>query len=304
MKNIKSFVKISVFLFALAGVLSIARAEEKIIAIVNKEVITQRDLESFLNFMKIQLSKEYSSTEIDGKIAAMKADLLDRLIEDRLILQEAKRNDLKVDEARVKGRVDELKKRYDSQGEFENTLKSQGLVEADLEDKVREQILMYNIVELKVRSKVVIKPVDITEYYNSHPAEFALPESREFRSLEGYHEDKAKMVAGDLRDGRDPDEVAKVSGFTLNTFTSFKGKELKKELEDVLFNLKAGEVSEPVQQKDVYYVFQLLRIIPPHQQPLSEIQDAIHEKLYENKMQETMAKWVDEIKKKAYIQKL
>ena len=51
-------------------------------------------------------------------------------------------------------------------------------------------------------------------------------------------------------------------------------------------------------------MFQLSKIKPPYQQALSEVQDPIHEMLYENKMQEAMVKWVDELKKKAYIKKL
>ncbi len=62
-------------------------AQDKIAAIVNNDIITQKDLDDFLNFMRIQLSQDYSGKELENKIQAMKPDLLDRLIEDRLILQ-------------------------------------------------------------------------------------------------------------------------------------------------------------------------------------------------------------------------
>ena len=72
----------------------------------------------------------------------------------------------------------------------------------------------------------------------------------------------------------------------------------------MLFNLKVGEVSEPLKIKDSYYVFKLNKINPARQQLLSEVQDSIHEVIYEKKMQEEMVKWVDELKKKAYIKKM
>jgi parvulin-like peptidyl-prolyl isomerase len=291
--------------FALvSGFISVARAEEKIVAIVNNEIITQRDLEAFLNFMRIQLSKEYSAKELDEKIAVMKSDLLDRLIEDRLILQEAKKNNLRADESRIKAKIDELKKRYDSETDFENSLINQGLVEADLEARVRDQILMYNIVEIKIRDKIAIKPAEITEYYNKNTAEFILAEEREFQSLAGSDEAKAKKIVEDIRLGKNIEEVVKESSFTLNVFSARKDGELKKDVEDVLFSLKAAEVSEPIKIKDSYYVFQLLKIKPARQQVLSEVQEAIHANVYERKMQEAMTKWTDELKKKAYLKRL
>jgi peptidyl-prolyl cis-trans isomerase SurA len=298
------FLTFSVVLLALGGCFSLARAEEKIIAIVNNEIITKRDLESFLNFMRVQLSSQYSSKELDEKIAVMKSDLLDRLIEDRLILQEARKSSLRADESRIKAKLDELKKRYSSETEFEDSLKSQGLVEADLEARIRDQILMYNIVEDKIRSKIVVKPSEITDYYNQHPADFKLTEEREIQSLTGADPAKAQQITDSLRMGKDFNDVAKGSGFTVSTFSSRKGGELKKNLEEMLFALKAGEVSDPVKIKDNYYVFKLKKITPPRVQPLSDVQENIHGVLYEKKMQEAMVKWIDELKKKAYIKKL
>jgi parvulin-like peptidyl-prolyl isomerase len=293
-----------VVLFLLSGSSLLARAEEKIVAIVNNEVITQRDLEAFLNFMKVQLSKDYSSKDLDEKIAMMKSDLLDRLIEDRLILQEARKNKIKVDESRVKSKIDELKKRYDSVTDFENSLKNQGLVEADLLARIRDQILMYNIVEIKIRDKILIKPAEITEYYNKNLSRFNLAEEHEFKSLAVSEEDKAKKAAEDLSQGKDINELAKEGGFTANVFSARQNGELKKDVEEVLFKLKLNEVSQPLKIKDSFYIFQLSKITPSRQQPLSEVQDSIHSILYENKMQEAMVKWVDELKKKAYLKKL
>ncbi len=303
MDKINSLLKIFIVLFILAGCFSWARAEEKIVAVVNNEIITQRDLESFLNFMRVQLSQQYTSKELDEKIAVMKSDLLDRLIEDRLILQEAKKSNLQVDAVRIKSKIDELKKRYNSETEFENSLKSQGLVEADLEARIRDQILMFNIVETKIRDKIVIKPSEITEYYNKNIADFGLTEEREFQSLTGLDPAKAQKITEDLRQGKDLNDIVKESGFTLNVFSARKGGELKKDVEDVLFNLKIKEASDPVKIKDNYYVFQLSKIIPAHQQALSEVQHSIQEMLYEKKMQEAMVKLVDQLKKKAYLKK-
>jgi hypothetical protein len=66
-------------------------AQEKMIAVVNNDVITQKDYETFLNFTRMQLSQELLGDKLESKIASIRKDLLQRLIEDKLLIQEAKR---------------------------------------------------------------------------------------------------------------------------------------------------------------------------------------------------------------------
>ena len=124
-------------------------AQDRIIAIVNKEIITQKDLNDFLNFIRMQLSTDYQGRELEAKVQAMKLNLLDKLVEDRLILQEAKKNSLQVDRNRIIARIEEIKKKFTSEEDFQNSLAQQGLVQGDLEAKIEEQMLMFNIIDIK-----------------------------------------------------------------------------------------------------------------------------------------------------------
>ncbi|MCM8781050.1 MAG: SurA N-terminal domain-containing protein, partial [Candidatus Omnitrophica bacterium] len=89
-------------------------AQNKIVAIVNNDVITQKDLEGFINFARIQLAAEYQGEELENKVQSLRPDLLDRLIDDRLLLQEAKNNNIKIDETRIKAKIEQIKRRYAS----------------------------------------------------------------------------------------------------------------------------------------------------------------------------------------------
>ena len=140
-------------------------AQDKIIAIVNNEVITQKDLSDFLNFMRMQLSAQYKGRELEDKIQSLKPDLLDKLVEDRLILGQAQAANIKVDEARVKARIDELRRRYPSERDFQEALAEQGLTQADVESKIRDQMLMYSIIDAKIKSKIVVAPSEVTDFY-------------------------------------------------------------------------------------------------------------------------------------------
>jgi parvulin-like peptidyl-prolyl isomerase len=275
-------------------------AQDKIIAIVNSDVITQKDLNDFLNFMRMQLMTEYKGKELENKIQSMKLDLIDKLVEDRLILQQAKKNNIQIDEGRIKARIEEIRKRYDSEREFQDALAKQGLVQADIELKIREQLLMYAIIDIKVRSKIIVNPGEVTDFYQANIRDFKLPEQREFESVTIDDENLAKEISYNLKNGQDFQEIAKRYSLAVNKFNTQDGQ-LRKDIEEEIFKMHLDEISEPIKIEKSYYIFKLNNIIPARQQGLSEAQDQIYTFLFNEKMEEALAKWLDEIKKHSYI---
>jgi parvulin-like peptidyl-prolyl isomerase len=275
-------------------------AQDKIVAIVNKDVITQKDFNDLLNFMCVQLSTEYKGKQLETKIQSMKLDLLDKLIEDRLILQEAKKNNIKIDQGRVKARIEEIKKHYESDREFQDALAKQGLVQADIESKIKEQLLMYTIIDAKIRNKIIVNPGEVTDFYQENREKFKLPEEREFESITIDNENLAPQVYDSLRKGEDFQGVVERYSLAVNKFNT-QGEQLRKDIEEKIFKLQIGEISTPIKIEDSYYIFKLNNIIPCRQQNLSEAQDNIYIFLFNKKMEEGLAKWLDELKKHAYI---
>lgn len=276
-------------------------AQDKVIAIVNNEVITQKDLADFLNFIRLQYSRQLQGKALEEKVTSMKRDLLQRLIEDRLILAQAKLDKVAIEPSRVKAKIDEIKKRYALESDFEHDLARQGLVRADLENKIGEQMLMYNLIERKVRSKVMIRPDEITSFYAQNRRQFLKPEERVLTLFILQDETIAKTVSYQLRLGAKLEELAAKYAFTIDKLSASAGQELRPEIEDTVFKLGIGEVSNPVKIDTQYFIFKLDDIIGSQQLSLTEAQDKIQVYLFEKKMQEELAKWLDELKKQSYI---
>ncbi len=275
-------------------------AQEKIIAIVNDDVITQRDVDDFSKYMRMQLSSQYKGRQLDDKINAMKNELLDRLVEDRIILQEAKKSGIIIDEARVKAKINEIRGHYPSDIEFQRSLEMQGMTQSDLESRIREQMLMYIIVEIKVRNKIVISPTEVTEFYQKNPQEFKSAQVWQFDTLVTDSPEKANIIARAIRSGQDISAVAVENSLTVEKMDVVEGQ-LKKELEDVILKLKTGEVSDPIINGNSYYIFKLTGLAQPKEQALAEAQDRIYSFLFNKKMQLQLTKWIDELKKQSYI---
>lgn len=276
-------------------------AQDKIVAIVNNDCITRKDLDDFVNFMKMRMSEKYNENQIEVKIAKIKSDLLDKLIEDRLILQEAKKSKVAVDENILKAKISEIKKRYPTDIEFQNELKKQGLVQADIEAKIREQILMYNIIEQKIRSKVIVRPDEVTSFYDKNKKDFTTPEERDLEVVVLENQDQANGFAYNFRSGLKLDDLASRYPIKLDKIKVSRSEELRKEIADVVFKLNVSEISDPVNVDGKYYIFKLDELVSSRQLSLSEAQEKIHNYIFEKKMQEELVKWLDELKKQSYI---
>ncbi len=276
-------------------------AQDKIVAIVNSDVITQKDLDDFVNFMKMRMSQNYKETQVEKKIQSMKSDLLDKLIEDRLILQEAKKDKITIDESMIKAKINEIKQHYHSDTEFQNELKKQGLVQADIETKIREQMLMYHIIEQKIRSKIIVRPDEVTSFYNENMKEFLSPEERDLEIISLENQDLANSFAYNLKSGEKLENLATRYSIKVDKIKVMSTDELKKEIGNVVFKLNISEISDPINIEGKYDVFKLDNIIPSRYLSLSEVQDKIHSYIFERKMQEELTKWLDELKKQSYI---
>jgi len=276
-------------------------AQDQVVAVVNNEIITQKDLNDFLSFIRMQYSREFKGKVLEEKVQAMKQDLLQRLIEDRLILQQAKNDKVIIEPSRIKSKINEIKKRYALESEFEEDLSKQGLVQADLENKIREQMLMYAVVEQKVRAKVIIRPDEITNFYNQNKGQFLKSEERQLTVIVLEDESLAKAVSYQMRQGEKLADLAVKYPFTVDKLSAWQGEDLRKEIDETVFKLGLGEVSDPVKIDEKYYVFKLENIIGSQQLNLTQAQDKIQAYLFEKKLQEGLTKWLDELKKLAYI---
>ncbi len=277
-----------------------AFAQDKIIAIVNNDVITQKDLKDFENFMRMQLNSEYQGVDLEKKIESMKPELLDKLIEDRLIICETKKKDIKVDDNRVKAKINDIRKHYATDAEFQESLKSQGMVQADLESRIKEQMLMYSIIDSQIRSKINISPTDITIYYQKNLARFKSPKEWELDALAIESAELAFGIHEIIKSGKSFDEAAKENSLTIHRINMVEGQ-FKKDLENVISLIKAKEISEPIKIEKKYFIFRMNKLIPERQRSLAESMDTIYNSLYGKQMEEEMTLWLNSLKKKAYI---
>ena len=290
-----------VFCLLWAGVSDVA-AVDRIIAVVNQDTITQSEADVYLSIISLQLGQQYKGIELDERMKEEKEQLISKMVEDKIILQEAKRKGYQARLERVKERIAQMKSVFASETDFENSLKQKGLTVKDMEDKVADQMIMREVVEREVRDKIVVSPDEVTKFYEKNKSElFNLTETRTVETL--YIENEAMLanLSEAVKNGMDFQEAAKLhkSAYARDTISK---EQIRPELQEGFSGLKALEISDPIKAGNGYYIFKIIEILPPKVQSLSEVHDRIYSYLSEEKFAVAMLEWIEGLKEKAYIQ--
>ncbi|MFH1201362.1 MAG: peptidyl-prolyl cis-trans isomerase [Candidatus Omnitrophota bacterium] len=274
--------------------------QDQIIAAVNNEAITQSDFNEFLRVMYVDLRAQYSDDQLEENKAEIIGGALENLIKDKLILQEAKKQKLEVKESDVKEKFEEVKSRFPSAAEFEEDLAKEGLTPGILKERLRDRILMQEIVDKEVRSKINVSPSEVTAYYNGHSKDFSVAQSRKVDSIFVKTEGKADEVLKLIKAGKDFGELMKNFSEAQNIEVVSRGV-LLKNIEDAIFSLEVGGTTGILKTNEGFYIFKLIEEIPGRAKELKEVQDEIFNQLREEKFRLLLNEWLDNLKKNAYI---
>ena len=294
-----------------------SRRVDEIVAIVNDEVITQTDLDRVLATIETEYRTIYpDSREFTQKLKLAKENIVNQMLEEKLVLCEAKKLDIKLDESRIDAQIEQIKENFAGEEEFERALEAQGLRPKDLRDRFRGQEIMKKAVDYFVRSKINIDPIEIKDFFKSQEAELVQPERAHLASIliraDGPDDEykalrRAKGVLVRLRKGENFEELAKSysqgamageggdSGFFVE-----KG-ELIEEIDEAVFKLTAGEFTDVIKTHQGYRIFKVVKKEPAKPLTFSEAQDIIRQILYRKKFTEAFKEWIEKLKENAYI---
>ncbi|HOW36274.1 MAG TPA: peptidyl-prolyl cis-trans isomerase [Candidatus Omnitrophota bacterium] len=305
---------ILVFLLILAGLPSLPAAaqtvDDAIIAVVNSDVITLKDLHEYLSAFSMQLSAEGKTEEEMREITSQyAADGLTRLIEDRLIVDEANRKGIIIRPKLIEDKINEIKKQYPSDKEFIAAVTAEGLTLSDLRKKITDQFKTRYIIDEEIKSKIQVSPQEVTDYYQKNIDQFQRPESVDLLSIAIPHTDSDKAEAQQriedamsrIKKGEDFIEIAKQYSRTPSVGLISKGQTLP-DIENVVFKLKEGEVSPVVETATGLYIFKAKQKYPPRQNSLDDVKDNIYGMLFQQKMRYQLTTWIEGLKKNAYIE--
>lgn len=311
MPDIQSFRFKTILIIAaiFSQISSLSAANDTIVAVVNEEVITLNELKDYINALAVQLKAQGRNLEeIKSMLGELESHGLEQLIDDRLVVTEANKKGVEINEKAVDDRLNDIKKNYATEQEFLRSLLDMGITVTDLRNKIKDQLKINFLAEEEVRSKIFVNPQEVTDYYNTHLEAYRKPPGVELDSIfvsSGQEPQNAKAKAEGalalLSDGKVFSDVAKEYSDTPNVGFIRKGQ-LLPAIEDEVFKLKENEVSGIVEAENGFYIFQVKKILPPEMASLENVKDEITDLLFRQKYQKKLRVWLDKLKQSAYIE--
>lgn len=285
----------------------------RIVAIVNDEVITEADVATQVSSI---LDEQQLSDPTEAESLEMHMMVLRNLIEQRLILQEAKKLEVAVGTDDVNKRLEIMRSRAGSEEQFQRRLAESSLTEEKLRGKIREQLIVQRIVDSKVRSTITVTPLEVSQALGAHPEQAQSGERVRalhllVRVTEDRPEAKARALIDDLHrklvNGADFSELA--SRYSEDPSAADGGRmdwvasgELLPELDKALFRLTVGSISEPIQTRLGFHLLKVEERRAAAELPVTEANRTVTLQLYQQKFEEAMKRWLGELKSRAYIE--
>ena len=141
-----------------------AKILDKIVAIVNGEVITLYDLKKEIK--KASLSQGLNISLNNKEVVKQ---FLSDMINKILFKEEADKLGIKVSKYEVDNQLEQIIKSSElTEQEFETELKKQGLSIEEIKKSIEDNIKINKLISYMVRSKVVVTEEDIKKYFEEH----------------------------------------------------------------------------------------------------------------------------------------
>lgn len=285
---------------------SAAHLQDRIVAIVNSELIMLSDVKREFEMEQARLSREHRGNDLPQRLKTAEYMALTKLIERRLQLQEAKAKKVEVSDQEVKQALEQMQ-RQGSPFDITN---------ANHVQAVRDQLLLMRVVDLHMRGNITVGDSELKRFYQEHRDRFALPEEYQLsqiiihpRSSDGLAEalTKARRAMDDLKRGEKFEDVAMQHSDGANALKGgrlgwVRQGELLPVIEQAVAHLVVGGISEIIESPEGIQILRMDDRKPKQFRRYEDARREIQELVYQQKSDAMYQSWLIDLKNKAYIE--
>jgi parvulin-like peptidyl-prolyl isomerase len=270
---------------------------------VNGQVISLTEFQAALDEIKAAGKGFFTSNESAGRI---KRDLLERLIDKHLMLQEAHKKRIVIDPQLVDASVRLIQQEYPDGG-LEEYLASKGL---DLERYRREtetSLVIQRLIKQDVVDRIAISREDVQTYYEQNRDKFLRPEEVRVKQIVTRTQEEAEGLRKQILRGASFEELARQhslgpEGLKGGDLGYFPRGRMPPEIEEVCFKLWPGtKASQVIESPYGFHLFQLVDKRPARELSLDEAREEIERALLDSRTKEAERFYIRSLREQASI---
>jgi len=295
-----------------------ARMVEKIAAVVGENVVLASEVEEKAGPLMTDISKVTDPDKRSARASSLRREVLESLIDDELILQQAAELKLTVTSDQVDSSIAEIKKQNNiDDDQLREALRAQGMSMANYRADLKRQLLRFRVLNIAVGSRVNVSDEEVKAYYERHMkgsantqvrashifvaipdgADRAVVAEKQAQANKILERAKTEDFAKLAREVSD-DAATRAEGGDLGFF----GKDmLPKPIEELVFAMKPGEVRGPVRADRGFHVIKLVDRKTKDAKPLDDVKDDIRMQFRQKDMERQTKIYLTELRKKTLV---
>lgn len=295
-----------------------AEVTNRIIAKVNGDIITLHELKASIKRLT-GFNEESLKLRDKENYHEVRRTVLDNLINEKITEQQIAALGIEVTENDVEEAIKKIAgENHLTEEDLAHSLELQGFSLEEYKEKIKKEIEHFRLINYEIKSKIVITEGEIKEYYEGHKEEYVdiceVKLARCFLKAQNPN-DKQEITRlktlGDeilkrLEEGHGFSELAKTysqgpAGPEGGDLGWMELRHLEPVLREKIGRLSPGNCTEP------YFIpsgLQIIKLVDKKEgglKPFEQVRDVIHSKLFNEKVEERYAQWLEEFRKKSFI---
>jgi len=284
-------------------------------ALVNDQVITYSQVRELTGPLENSLRTNYSGNALADRIKEIRLRAVNDLIDRQLILQEFQKMKGQIPPYAVDDRINGIIREEfgGDKSAFIKTITAQGFTMDRIRKMEEEKIIVQAMRSREAKSEPIIAPGQIESYYRQHIQEWTTNSEVKLRMIKlvpGKEADRKRTMAQEIHQrlvkGADFADIARVYS---EDSTQDKGGDwgwikrgdLNAEMEEIVFNLPTGKVSDIIEIHETCYIMLAEQKKGGTSKPLKELHGEIERRLIQIERQKDQQEWLQRLRKKAFV---
>ncbi|MBN1383087.1 MAG: peptidylprolyl isomerase [Deltaproteobacteria bacterium] len=297
-----------------------AAMKDGIAAVVNEEIITIYELNRAFAPIRMKIDASYQGQKREDVVTQSKKAVLNRMINDMLIEQEAEKMGIVIREDEVNATIDDILRRQNiTKNDLLKMLEKENLTLDDYKKDLKTQLARMRLLRREVNAKIAVSNEEIGEYYSKNREYFEGREAVRIKQVllsfprhideqgKAALQAEAQKIVNQLKSGESFEQL--IANYSKDSF-SLSGGDLGfvergvilPDVEKVAFSLSLEEISDVIESPVGFHVIKVTDKKGAGAKSIELVRSEIQEKILSEKAEKRFEGFIEELRKKSHVE--